>query len=241
MGPMFSNVGANLIERITAAPVEPDPFPHCIIDDIFPKDFHQSLLDHWPASGQLHSQADTGRVTSGAYKERMVLEFVPEQLARLDDAQGDFWRQVMHMLLDPRLNRSILDKFHDDIAARFSGQGIPTEAAGDARLISDRIGYAIGPHTDAPSRLVTLLFYLPPDDRLNHRGTSFYSPNVPTFRSDDGRHYPFHLFQRVRTVDFIPNRLLMFPKTDRSFHGVERIEELGTNRRLLSYNIHHTA
>ena len=238
---MFSDVDATLIQRIAAAPIERDPFPHCIIDDIFPKDFHQSLLDHWPASDLLRSQADTGRVTSGAYKERMVLEFVPEQLARLDDAQRDFWRQVLHMLLDLRLNRTILDKFHDDIAARFSPQGIPTEAAGDARLISDRIGYAIGPHTDAPSRLVSLLFYLPTDSRLKHRGTSFYRPIVANFRSDDGRHYPFHLFQRVHTVDFVPNRLLVFPKTDRSFHGVERIEDLGTDRRLLSYNIHRSA
>ena len=76
---------------------------------------------------------------------------------------------------------------------------------------------------------------------MKHHGTSLYRPIVANFRSEDGRHYPFHLFQRVRTVDFVPNRLLMFPKTDRSFHGVERIEELGTNRRLLSYNIHHVA
>ena len=238
---MFSDVDATLIQRITAAPIERDPFPHCIIDNIFPDEFYTSLLEHWPSPDLFGSQANTGRVTSGAYKQRMVFEFAPEQLARLDDARREFWRQVLHMLLDFRLNRSILDKFHDDIATRFIPQEIPTEAIGDSCLVSDRIGYTIGPHTDAPSRLVSLLFYLPTDSRLKHRGTSLYRPIVANFRSDDGRHHPFHLFQRVRTVDFVPNRLLMFPKTDRSFHGVERIEELGTNRRLLSYNIHRAA
>ena len=238
---MFSDLDATLIQRITAAPIERDPFPHCIIDNIFPDEFYEALLEHWPAADLFGSQANTGRVTSGAYKERMVFEFAPERLARLDDARREFWRQVLHMLLDFRLNRSILDKFHDDIATRFFPQEIPTEAIGDSRLISDRIGYAIGPHTDAPSRLVSLLFYLPTDSRLKHRGTSLYRPIVANFRSDDGRHHPFHLFHRIRTVDFVPNRLLLFPKTDRSFHGVERIEDLGTVRRLLSYNIHRAA
>ena len=187
------------------------------------------------------SQANTGRVTSGAYKERMVLEFAPERLARLDDTRREFWQQVLRMLLDLRLNRSILDKFHDELATRFFPQEIPAEAIGDLCLVSDRLGYAIGPHTDAPSRLVSLLFYLPTDSRLKHRGTSFYRPIVANFRSADGRHHPFHLFHRIRTVDFVPNRLLMFPKTDTSFHGVERIEDLGTDRRVLSYNIHRAA
>jgi len=238
---MFPDLDATLIQRITDAPTERDPFPHCIIDNIFPDEFYHSLLEHWPAANLFGSQATTGRVTSGAYKERMVFEFAPEQLARLDDARREFWRQVLHMLLDFRLNRSILDKFHDDIASRFFPQEIPTEAIGDSRLISDRIGYAIGPHTDAPSRLVSLLFYLPTDSRLKHHGTSIYRPIVANFRSDDGRHHPFHLFHRIRTVDFVPNRLLMFPKTDTSFHGVERIEELGPDRRLLLYNIHRAA
>ena len=238
---MFSDLDATLIQRITAAPTERDPFPHCIIDNIFPDEFYHSLLEHWPAANLFGSQATTGRVTSGAYKERMVFEFVAEQLARLDDTRREFWQQVLHMLLDFRLNRSILDKFHDDIAGRFFPQEIPPEAVGDLCLVSDRIGYAIGPHTDAPSRLVSLLFYLPADSRLKHRGTSLYRPIVANFRSDDGRHHPFNLFHRIRTVDFVPNRLLLFPKTDRSFHGVERIEDLGTDRRLLLYNIHRAA
>jgi len=238
---MFPDLDATLIQRITDAPTERDPFPHCIIDNIFPDEFYHSLLEHWPAANLFGSQATTGRVTSGAYKERMVFEFAPERLARLDDPRREFWRQVLHMLLDFGLNRSILDKFHDDIATRFFPQEIPTEAVGDLCLVSDRIGYALGPHTDAPSRLVSLLFYLPADSRLKHRGTSLYRPIVANFRSDDGRHHPFHLFHRIRTVDFVPNRLLLFPKTDRSFHGVERIEDLGTDRRLLLYNIHRAA
>ncbi len=87
---MFSDVDTTLIQRITAAPIERHPFPHCIIDNIFPDEFYDSLLEHWPALDLFGSQADTGRVTSGAYKERMVLEFAPERLARLDDARRDF-------------------------------------------------------------------------------------------------------------------------------------------------------
>jgi len=38
-------------------------------------------------------------------------------------------------------------------------------------------------------------------------------------------------------VEVLPNRQLAFPKTERSFHGVEAIERQGVNRPLLINNI----
>jgi hypothetical protein len=107
---------------------------------------------------------------------------------------------------------------------------------GDAMLVNDQTNYKIGPHTDAAHRLISFLFYMPADDSMRKLGTSIYRTD-PDFISWDGTHFPFDEFEHVETVEFLPNRLLVFPKTERSFHGVEKINELGVNRPLLINNV----
>jgi hypothetical protein len=107
----------------------------------------------------------------------------------------------------------------------------------DALLVSDRTDYAIGPHTDAPHRLISFLFYMPDDERFRELGTSLYKHRDPGFWCPGGPHYPFENFNRVGTVEFLPNRLLMFVRTGKSFHGVEPIRRAGVDRRLLINNV----
>ena len=46
----------------------------------------------------------------------------------------------------------------------------------------DLTNYALGPHTDAVSKVVTLLIYLPQDDSQARYGTSIYAPKDPARR-----------------------------------------------------------
>jgi hypothetical protein len=111
---------------------------------------------------------------------------------------------------------------------------------GDALLVRDQSKYEIGPHTDAAHRLITFLFYLPQDLRYRELGTSIYTPKQRDFESWDGVHYPHDRFDRVRTVEFLPNRLFCFPKLSTSFHGVDKIERSDVDRHLLIHNIRLT-
>ena len=108
----------------------------------------------------------------------------------------------------------------------------------DCRLVRDLTRYAISPHTDTPTKLVSLLFYLPPDERLAHLGTSIYAPKAAEMSFDPARHLPFEAFKKVATMPFKPNSLFAFLRTDRSFHGVDQINEEGVVRDLLLYNIY---
>jgi hypothetical protein len=78
---------------------------------------------------------------------------------------------------------------------------------------------------------------MPEDDRLRELGTSIYAPKEAGFTCWGGPHYPHAKFDRVATVEFLPNRLLLFPKTERSFHGVEEITRPDVQRRLLIDNV----
>jgi hypothetical protein len=101
--------------------------------------------------------------------------------------------------------------------------------------MKDLSDYSIGPHTDHPIRVLTLLFYLPFTNELSHLGTSVYHPRNISFECEGFHHYPFQDFIRLFTAPFHPNSMFGFIKTNRSFHGVEPIAQKGIERNLLSY------
>jgi hypothetical protein len=225
---MFSGVEAQVLERIAAAPVLREPFPHCVIDEVFPQDFYEAIIDYWPEDRSWQPLSDSGRVSPGAYAARQVVLMNENGYARLDEERRNFWAQeVGRWLLGPEFRSQVLAKF--GVQAK--------DPASDALIVSDRTTYAIGPHTDAPHRAVSLLFYLPEDATFRRFGTSLYEPLDPDFRCAGGPHHPFKRFRRVTTVEFVPNRLVAFPKSDRCFHGVERVDLAGIDRRLLIYNV----
>ena len=228
---MSSSVEDAVLARIAAAPVLREPFAHCVVDDVFPEEFYESIIDHWPEEESWRPLSESGRVSKGSYAQRQVVLMNPEGYARLDPERRAFWEHdVGTWLLGDRFRAAVLEKFEKKAQS----------SAGDALIVSDRNTYAIGPHTDAKHRLVSLLFYLPEDETFRRFGTSFYRPLDPDFRCAGGPHYAFKNFKQVKTVEFVPNRLVVFPKTDQCFHGVERIDLPGIDRRLLIYNVRLT-
>lgn len=83
-------------------------------------------------------------------------------------------------------------------------------------LIRDLPGYKITPHTDTPSKVVSMLCYLSGED-----GTSLYKPKLEGFTCSTGKHHRADGFDKVWTAPFRPNSAFIFARTDSSFHGVE--------------------
>lgn len=87
----------------------------------------------------------------------------------------------------------------------------------------DETGYALGPHTDGPAKVVSVLSYLTHALRPQ-LGTSIYRPKQEGFTSAGGPHLPREDFDLLATLPYAPNILVAFPKTDDCFHGVEPVE-----------------
>src|SRR2546430_1210290 len=60
-----------VLERIAAAPVLREPFAHCIIDDVFPADFYERIIDEWPQQQSWRPIEETGRVIGDKNSQRM--------------------------------------------------------------------------------------------------------------------------------------------------------------------------
>jgi hypothetical protein len=226
--------------RVATAEAATNPFPYAVIDDIFPADYYAEILEMFPRPEQLRPIADTGRVSKGAYKERSVVLFTEAEFQALTPVQRTFWLEFAGWMYSDLFNNLFILKFQQALEPRIANiieQERALQVRGDALLVNDQTNYKIGPHTDAAHRLITFLFYMPRDASMRALGTSVYRAKDPDFISWDGTHYPFEGFDFVETVEFMPNRLLVFPKTERSFHGVQQINEQGVNRPLLINNV----
>lgn len=210
---MNLDVLGHIAYKLANAAVHRFPFPHIFVTDIFPRDFYDKLLA-WLPPANLYSSGQSN------YKGRKFAD--PAQTGMLDFMKTKEWQHIASM------------PFKSDIQMRFGGK---SNFYTDLRLIRDQKNYSIGPHTDAPWKVLSYLFYLPPDNTLQQHGTSIYLPRDPSFRCQGGPHHPFDRFIRVHTCPFVPNSVLAFFKTDYSFHGVEPVT-IECQRDLLLWNLY---
>lgn len=232
---MFSDAEEWALYRIANAPMRTYPYPHLYVENVFPPDFYAALRTHWPGGDALRRLDELGRVPKNAYPERFVMALDENALAGMAEAQRAFWSGFGGWLLGLRFLEAMVTKFQEHVDRRFAGSAC--DFGHEALIVRDRTNYAIGPHTDALHRLLSLLFYCPDDDRRSHLGTSIYVPKDPAFRCAGGPHYPHEWFRRVTTMEYRPNTLFAFFKTDHSFHGVETIADPDVERDLLLYDI----
>jgi hypothetical protein len=232
---MSSSAELHLTYKIANTVINPFPYPHFFIQDIFPRDYYEALLASLPDPAAMLPIREVRPVKG--YEERFVLEFGGEQFAALPEAKRAFWSELHQWFLSGRFGQLLANKFGPLINQRF-GEDPNLELTDETLLVQDITHYSLGPHTDTPRKVITLLFYLPRDDSQRHLGTSIYVPKDPNFRCPGGPHHRHEMFERMWTMPFLPNSLFAFFKTDVSFHGVEPVKDPDCRRWLLLYDIY---
>ena len=233
---MSSSAELHLAYKVANAPINNFPYPHIYLNEAFPPDYYATLQEMMPDPEAMRPIEEV-RAVKG-YKERFVLGFTDEALATLPEAKQAFWKELRGWLLGGRFANMMLSKFAPFISQRFQGKS-GLQFYDEMLLVQDTTNYKLGPHSDAPRKVITFLFYLPKDNSQRHLGTSLYFPKDPKFRCPGGPHYPHENFERVWTMPFLPNSLFVFVKSDLSFHGVEPVADPDTRRWLLLYDIYH--
>lgn len=229
--PMNSALEAQLLYSVANAPVRPFPYPHIYVPEVFPADFYAELMRNMPDPSAM-VPIGQARPVKG-YKERFVLD--PAKAGDvLPEGQAAFWSDLNALLTAGAFRDALIGKFRPSIASRF---GDTLSCSQETLLVEDITNYALGPHTDHPSKVVTVLFYLPRDESQAHLGTSIYMPKNRQARCPGGPHYGYEGFDRVATMPFLPNAMFAFVKTDNSFHGVEPVTDPDVRRWLLLYDI----
>ena len=232
---MSSHVEHHTLYQVANAPLREYPFPHILVRDVFEPAYYGRLLENL-LPVELMRPIKEVRALGQKYSDaRFVFPLTPEEVGALPAARRVFWEDLSGWLLGIPFAQSLFRKFATGIEQRFGLRepGLYNEAM----LVDDRTRYSLGPHSDAPAKVITVLFYLPADASRPHLGTSIYAPRQPGFRCPGGPHYPFELFDRVMTMPYVPNTMFAFFKTDNSFHGVEPVRDENYRRHLLFFDI----
>lgn len=231
---MFSDAELQLAYKVGNVPFNMFPYPHFYVPDVFPADFYRQIQRNLPDPNVMLPIEQVRKLKG--YKERFVLGLDDQSLSTLPAGKRAFWEEMRGWLIGSNFQKLVLRKFHPFIEQRFAGRA-EVRFYDEALLVQDITNYKLGPHTDAPRKVVTMLFYLPPDDSQQHLGTSLYLPKVADLTCPGGPHHERENFVRLHTNPFLPNSLFAFFKTDNSFHGVEPVADPDCRRWLLLYDI----
>jgi hypothetical protein len=219
----------HFIERLQTARVDLDPFPHYCLDEVFPDDYYQSLLQHLPANDVYENLYEVTDLKLDHFRHRDQRDMNEGWTNKLPPTLKPFWLSFNEWFMSPELAQAVL--------ASFSGQrSCWPDVSIESQFIRHRPGYFLGPHSDLYTKLVVFLIYLAPDNSTEHLGTSLYRPKDPSFTCPDSKHYDFDDFIRVKTAPYRPNSLLAFMRSDISFHGLEPLSIAG--RDVIQYVLH---
>lgn len=225
---MYLDVHKHITTCIANSTIEKDPYPHMVVDGFFPDFFYKQILaNSFPDDFLINLKEFSKRVGQGYSDSRHVLH-LKSNMPYLDPELRQFWEN---------LAKYIKNHFFNLILQKYKVPNINLLA--DFLYVRDTADFSLGPHTDKKQKVLTCLMYLPNDTSLSKYGTTIYTAKDPDFTCIGGPHHKRDQFNIYRTVEFIPNRMFCFLKSDRSFHGVEPVNE-NISRNLLIFDIQKT-
>lgn len=210
---MNAEVLAHVAYQIANAQMRLWPFPHIYVSNVFPDDFYSKLIASLPPTQDYKG-------VQGKYKGRTFAETAAVEC--LDVCRTGTFADICRFPFKKYIEKRC--------GPDFTGFT-------ELRLVLDSENYSIGPHTDAPWKVLSYLFYLPNDTTPPSLGTSLFLPRQEDFRCPGGPHHPFEPFVKTYTAPFLPNSCFAFFKTDFSFHGVEPIT-IPCRRDVLLWNLY---
>ena len=214
-----------VLYQLLNTPIRNYPFEHIYVQDVFPSEFYHSLLSNLPEKEHYSSIEKLGRVSKGHYLERSLFPLVEESIHLLPIEKKTFWLNFLNMFASKEFEQAALFVFADLIEEKFGSLATQPKLKWVVELVKDTANYSIGPHTDIPEKIITLIFYLPENSQHPHIGTSLFAPKNVDYSDPHGHHHHFEGFKLITTMPYTPNTMFGFIRQDTSWHGVVPIKE----------------
>lgn len=223
-------------QRIAQAELHIDPFLHFEIDDFWPQDIYQQMLEHnlfktsdIKAQPWLAKYSNTN--PNYALRTQIMLS-----ACQPGPANEDFWIMIKQVLLEDcwyvtQIANRAQQFFSHMYGPNFADGSYHQFLVPQLFLQQHQENYFIGPHTDKHDRVVTNIWNLASDHDHYHLGTSLYRAQDPHLWCPGGRHYDFDKFVKVKQIKYRPNSLFVFFKTRFCFHAVDQFDTVDDNHR----------
>jgi hypothetical protein len=229
-----------------------EPYPVGIVRQVFPPDLYQQCVKQWPALELFQFKPELGKKYSLS-----EVNNAPQYQAFV--RANPVWAQFHQYIKSPLFINSILDllrRHHIDLGIRSAGQEKDVKSRlrrwkyREPRLSArwefsmlPADGGCIRPHTDAPSKIITLVFSMMDEGEWNPAfggGTDVLRPKDPTQSFNFiNRYLDFDDVETLFTFPFDPNQCVVFVKTFNSWHSVHPMSGTQSTlmRKTLTINI----
>ena len=225
----------DLYGKIKHAVVVEEPTPHFVIENVFSEEVYRNIRKFLPEQKHYVNMDKLGW-TSGAHA-RDAFAYRDDFLTLLSPNKDRLIRELLGNLMDGDLLSLVAHRFGDWIPEITSGAALDGFSI-EACLTKDYEGYQIGPHTDAPDRVLTMMYYLPDSDECADSGTGLFLPKDEGFSCRGTKWHEFDAFEEAKRIPYKANTLFAFVKTPTSFHGVSPLGEAGIDRDILHITLH---
>ena len=228
--------------QIANAPLRLYPTPHIYVPEVFPSAFYATLTNNFPNTHDFKSMRLSQHGNYEINVQRHYLSYFDRDHSHLPNPDAAaFWEAFGYALSNQRFSATATNKF---LPYLDHPRRALLSQHHDILMVSDRTGYDIGPHTDTPQKLFSLLFYCPETADHPHLGTSLFTQKDAAqrrtkrtdawFRHGGDPALDFKAFDKIYTAPYVPNSLFGFVRTRYSYHGVETTG-VTTPRRLIIY------
>lgn len=210
-------IAAHVEGAVAAAQLHHDPFPHVVLENLFPQRFYDAVVRGIPPV-ELFDGVEN--------KQRIV---VPFEMAPAFSRR--VWSFLLNDVVDASLGPALLRKLREPLTDWVTGTwpelaGQPIESvvrmqSTDGRILLRRRGYVIPPHRDPKWGFVTCLLYLARPGDSQSWGTQLYTVDEDTEAASVAPHWiRAEQCRLVKDVPFRANSALVFLNS-RGAHGAQ--------------------
>jgi len=210
--------------RIPILPLEKKPFPHFVLDDVFDGPSTIDIHNYWPERELFNEVGVPGSA---------LFMFAPNW-EKLSPQSHKFWSSFSQVILLPMF-RATFQKFAPIYEAKFGKQ--IEHVLFYIRLMESLERYVEQPvhthHFHNPNWLFTNLVYIDAGTKITQGTTLFGTPDytlpqdaeqIAQIAAQTLIWEDMDEIQPVKTVDFVPNRMLSLIDSPISYHGVLPVE-----------------
>ena len=205
------------------------PFPHLVLDRVFPDDIYAAILGNMPESSDyrpMHGRSKGLDLADGTHT-RVKIDLFPEYVRHFPAQKRALWNAVGRALRSAPVRDAFMRRLAKPLEARFGPRFARVGMFPIPVLTRDIPGYLIPPHPDTRWKGITVQLYLPRDHSITHIGTIFHR------KAADGS------LVKDKQMTFAPNTGYAFAVDTDTWHSADRIgPEVNTRDSiLLTYSV----
>jgi len=192
---------------VAGAPLQYDPFPHCVIDNLLPPEYYDALIEALPPA-ELFADRPVNK-----QQLTVPLELAPRYSVEV-------WRHMARVVAEGIIRPALVAKFREPLTS-WLHERLPVLGeqpldglritCSDGRILLRRPGYLIPPHRDPKWGFITCLMYLARKGDDEQWGTQLFRVADDDEAEGARPHWISEArCQLVSDVAFRPNRALVF-------------------------------